>query len=272
MRKIWSALYCTIRQMITFKTSVQAFLSSALFVTLLPYAHQEGACLEEVVLGLIGGFEYEEIIVFKMDELFVWTMMLMSYLRCVIIPMQEEYEGRCVDSLYRFSNHRSWYVNKALAASLACIITTVIIVLGAIFGAVMWGKEWKWAIIASTNGNYAPAWQHCLISMGLLICQGIMLTQWQMLIHVITKSVVAAVAAFVIPVLLSLYTCSNSYLHPVSIQFNPINWGMYMRSNQMHTPGFSIEWAVCGQLSIAVLLALLGMKVVKKVDLARIRI
>ena len=76
-------------------------------MTLLPYVHQEGASLEEVLLTLVGGFEYEEIIAFKLDELFVWTLLLMSYLRCVSIAMQEEYDGRCKDTLYRFSSYLS---------------------------------------------------------------------------------------------------------------------------------------------------------------------
>lgn len=116
MRKTWSALRCSIGRMLSWKTIVFTVLSAALYVTLLPYVHQEGASIEEVLLTLVGGFEYEEIIAFKLDELFVWTLLLMSYLRCVSIAMQEEYDGRCKDTLYRFSSYQSWYMNQAIAS------------------------------------------------------------------------------------------------------------------------------------------------------------
>ena len=76
MRKTWSALRCSIGRMLSWKTIVFTVLSAALYVTLLPYVHQEGASIEEVLLTLVGGFEYEEIIAFKLDELFVWTRLL----------------------------------------------------------------------------------------------------------------------------------------------------------------------------------------------------
>ena len=62
MRKTWSALRCSIGRMLSWKTIVFTVLSAALYVTLLPYVHQEGASIEEVLLTLVGGFEYEEII------------------------------------------------------------------------------------------------------------------------------------------------------------------------------------------------------------------
>lgn len=45
--------------MLSWKTIVFTVLSAALYVTLLPYVHQEGASIEEVLLTLVGGFEYE---------------------------------------------------------------------------------------------------------------------------------------------------------------------------------------------------------------------
>lgn len=164
MRKTWSALRCSIGRMLSWKTIVFTVLSAALYVTLLPYVHQEGASIEEVLLTLVGGFEYEEIIAFKLDELFVWTLLLMSYLRCVSIAMQEEYDGRCKDTLYRFSSYQSWYMNQAIAASVACAGITLLIVIGAVTGALLWGRGQFGAIMATMEGFYAPAWaalSHC---------------------------------------------------------------------------------------------------------------
>ncbi len=268
MRKTWSALRCSIGRMLSWKTVVFTLLSTILYVTLLPYAHQEGASVEAVLLSLVGGFEYEEIIVFKLDELFVWTLLLMSYLRCVSIAMQEEYDGRCKDTLYRFSSYRSWYRNKVVASCVACIGITVVIALGAVLGAWVWGRGKFGAMITTMAGFYEPAWPHCLMALLLLLCSALMLTQWQMLIHLATGNVVMAIAAFVLPIIASLYSCSNAYLHPLGVQYNPINWGMYMRSSVMSDPGFPIARAVIGQLSIAALCALAGERLAGKVNLA----
>ena len=268
MRKTWSALRCSIGRMLSWRTIVFTVLSAALYVTLLPYVHQEGASIEEVLLTLVGGFEYEEIIAFKLDELFVWTLLLMSYLRCVSIAMQEEYDGRCKDTLYRFSSYQSWYMNQAIAASVACAGITLLIVIGAVTGALLWGRGQFGAIMATMEGFYAPAWQHCLIALGLLLCNALMLTQWQMLVHLVTGHVVTAAAAFLLPIVASLYACSNAYLHPISVQYNPINWGMYMRSNYMSDPGFPILRAVIGQLGIAAVCAWMGGLLARKVNLA----
>ena len=251
MRKTWSALRCSIGRMLSWKTIVFTVLSAALYVTLLPYVHQEGASIEEVLLTLVGGFEYEEIIAFKLDELFVWTLLLMSYLRCVSIAMQEEYDGRCKDTLYRFSSYRSWYMNQAIAASVACAGISLLIVIGAVTGALLWGRGQFGAIMATMEGFYEPAWHHC-----------------QMLVHLVTGHVVTAAAAFLLPIVASLYACSNAYLHPISVQYNPINWGMYMRSNHMSDPGFPILRAVIGQLSIAAVCAWMGGLLARKVNLA----
>ena len=88
----------------------------------------------------------------------------MSYLRCVSIAMQEEYDGRCKDTLYRFSSYRSWYMNQAIAASVACSRITLLIVIGAVTGALLWGRGQFGAIMATMEGFYEPAWaslSHC---------------------------------------------------------------------------------------------------------------
>lgn len=46
------------------------------------------------------------------------------------------------------------------------------IVIGAVTGALLWGRGQFGAIMATMEGVYAPAWQHCLIALGLLLCNG----------------------------------------------------------------------------------------------------
>lgn len=224
--------------------------------------------MEEVLLRLVGGFEYEEIIVFKLDELFIWTLLLMSYLRSVAVAMQEEYDGRCRDTLYRFSSYKSWYLNKVIAATVSCAVITMLIVSGALFGALLWGKTRIGAVMATMDGFYSPAWHHCLVALLLLFCNALMMTQWQMLIHLVTGNIAAATTAFILPIVASLYACSNTYLHPVSALLNPINWGMYFRASCMSDPGFSLSMAILGQLGLAMSFALLGIYVAGKINLA----
>ena len=182
--------------------------------------------------------------------------------------LRNDMRSNTFPSIYRFPSYRSWYMNKAVAASVACAGITLLIVIGAVLGAFLWGRGRFGALMATVEGFYEPAWHHCLIALGLLFCNALMLTQWQMLVHLVTGHVVMATAAFLLPIVASLYACSNTYLHPISVQYNPINWGMYMRSNYMSDPGFPIIRAVLGQLGIAVMCAWIGGLVAGKVNLA----
>ncbi len=268
MSKRSMALRCDVRQMLSVRTILYTIVTSMLYVTLLSIVQHEGVYIEDVLLRLVGGFAYEEIIALEMDSVFVWTLLLMSYLRCVLVVMQAEYGGRCKDSLYRFSTYRSWYTNKALAATISCIGITFFIALGAILGALVWGNTQWGAEMSSMNGDYLPTIYYCLMAMGLLLVNAIMLTQWQMLVHLATGNAVVATVAFMLPIVASLYSCSNVYIHPVMPQYNPINWGMLMRSNICSDPGFHIGIALCGESAIALLCFLTGRWLSSRVDLA----
>ncbi len=268
MRKLWSSLRCSIVRMLSAKMMLTTVLSSMLYVTLLPYVHADGIGLEEVLLTYVGGFEYEEIIYFKLDQIFVWALMLLSYFWCVAIAMQEEYDGRCRDTLYRFSSYKRWYGSKVLAAWIACVGITLLIVIGGILSAFLWGKGRFGAVISDISGFYGPIWKHVLVAMLLLTCNALMLTAWQMLVHLLTGSIVAATAAFLLPIVVSLYACSNDYLNPITNQWSPINWGMYLRSEAMSDLGVPILRAVIGQLGIALLCGGLGMAFAGKVNMA----
>ncbi len=268
MSKRSMALRCDVRQMLSVRTILYTIVTSMLYVTLLSIVQHEGVYIEDVLLRLVGGFAYEEIIALEMDSVFVWTLLLMSYLRCVLVVMQAEYGGRCKDSLYRFSTYRSWYTNKALAATISCIGITFFIALGAILGALVWGNTDWGTEMCSINGDYLPTICYCLLAMGLLLVNAIMLTQWQMLVHLATGNAVVATVAFMLPIMASLYSCSNVYIHPVMPQYNPINWGMLMRSNICSDPGFDIGIALCGESAIALLCFLAGRWLSSRVDLA----
>lgn len=267
MRRMMAALKTDLRNILRWRILLYAFVSAILFVTLKPHAHRTGTGVETVYLGLMGGFAYEEIIALSLNEVFIWTLLGLTYLIGVLDSMQAEYEGRCRDTLYRFRSYRSWYLSKALAGAISCLVISALMSLGVLLGAVAWGAGACGGHMGLLAGSFVPAWQLCLLAFIMLTFNMVMLTQWQMLIHLVTGSVVAATAAFVLPILLNLYAASNTYLDRAPL-YNPINWGMLYRSNLFSDPGFSLPIALTGQLGIALLCFLAAFYASSHVNLA----
>jgi hypothetical protein len=267
MHRMLTALAYDVRRMMTKGTAGYVVSTSMLYVTMLPHTHRRGTRLLHIYLGLAGGFAYEEIIALALDNVFVWTLLALSYLVGIAGSMQAEYQGRCRDTLYRFASYRHWYTSKALAACVVCVLTSVLVVLGALAGGFLWGARDMGAQISTMDGLYADAWPYAMLAFLLLTANMIMLSQWQMLVHLLTGSVVAATAAFLLPILWGLYAASNTYLSSAPL-YNPINWGMLYRSNLFAQPGFSLPLAFAGQLSIAALCFLLALIIVPHINLA----
>ncbi|HPJ01733.1 MAG TPA: hypothetical protein PKU80_02705 [Candidatus Limiplasma sp.] len=252
--------------MLTTRNILYVFLTTMLYVTLQPYVHAQGMYVEHVYLGLAGGFGFEEIIALRLDDVFIWSLLMLSYLLCVSGSMQMEYGGRSKDTLYRFSSYRSWYASKALAAVICCIAVSFIILISVICTSFLLGNTRFGAAVSTTYSVFDPAWPYCLLAFAFLTMSAVMLTQWQMTIHLISGNIVLTTAAYLTPVVLSLYGASNTYISSAPL-YNPINWGMLMRTTLFSQPGTPPLAAMLGQAGIACVCFIIGYVAAPKVNL-----
>lgn len=267
MHRFLTALYCDVRRMLPLKSLFAVMFTSMLYVSMQPYVHLPSASIEYVYLGLVGGFGYVEIISLELDNLFIWTLTMLSFLLCISSSMQEEYSGRCKDTLHRFSSYRRWYMSKAIASIIACIVIGLIISFGVVLGSLVWGVKEVGVQLINNEGVLIPAWLYCLIALGLMLSNAIMLSQWQMTIHLLTNNIVITTIAYIFPVVVGLYSASNTYLSLKPLK-NPINWGMLLRSELMSNPGYDLLTAVVGQFGIALVCFLVGYFFSARVNLA----
>ncbi len=267
MYSFWKAVLHDTRRMLNKRVLLFSIITSALYTIMQGSIRADGTSVTSVIMNMFGGFVFEEIIVFQMDNLLIHALLLLTFWYSIGDSMQEEYSVLLKDTLYRFKSYRSWYVSKCIASVITCAVLCLTMMVGILISCGLLHVEKISGTVALIEGFPKSAYPYCLLAIGMFFLNAVMLSQFAMVIHLITGNLVFSFSCYLLPILLGLYGSSNTF-EDVRPLYHPINWGMLLRSNLMSDPGFPLLLGIGGQVAIALLAFLVGIFLCPKLNIA----
>ncbi len=158
-----------------------------------------------------------------------WILLLLPPMMGVAHGLEREFTIRKHVTVYRYGNTHNWWHSKALAIMLftavsVCFMFSITIIMGKIMGAT--GFD---VYIIDSDGFSVPG-SGILTTMFLQFgLQVMMLTQLQVLFHAVFRDMKAGVIAYLVPMIIQLFACSNVEM-PRNM-WMPASWGMIARTN-----------------------------------------
>ena len=228
-------------------------------------------------LGVFGGPGwFEPAVDFYLIGL--WVLILLPPMLGTAINMEREVGSRSQITLLRFPSRKSWWHSKCtsfLFYSVICVIVMYSAV--AIAGLIAGGRGVS--VYRTDSSGFSVATTEVLwIGLIVFILQVIMLTQLQVLVHLVSGNAQLGMLSYVVPLVTSLIAFSSfDKLNNMQL---PWNWGILMRSSIFsppmmevadHSPiplcSIPIDRAILQQIIVVVMLFLLNIKLFNVVNI-----
>jgi hypothetical protein len=172
-----------------------------------------------------------------------WILLLLPPMTGVAYTLDRELSGRQVITLYRYGSIRAWWSSKSYATILYAILSVCIMFIWSILLSFFFGGRGLQVYMADTDGFMIANYRVIPTMFFQFLLHVIMLTQVQVLFHLVFMDMRAGVIAYLLPIASLLVACSN--VEAIRNIWVPVNWGMIVRSELFCTNGYFIgegEW------------------------------
>lgn len=230
MGRLWSDL----RGFCSWQSLAPAIIIPVIVMLMGRRINQAGYSVGDLLMETFGGNWWQEPPL-NFRPIGIWVLTLMPPVMGMAINLQRELGTRMTQTLFRHPSKMAWWRSKCLASVIFALICAVTMFLSVMVAGGLLGADGIAIYIESSDGfaveDVTVLWTLFIIFLG----QVIMLTQLQMLVHLVSGSMQLAVLSYMMPLIASLMLFS---LFDRAVNINsPYNWGMLLRTN-LFSPEF----------------------------------
>ena len=196
--------------------------------------NQAGYSIGDLLMETFGGSWWQEPPL-NFRPIGIWVLTLMPPVMGMAINLQRELGTRMTQTLYRHPSKMAWWRSKCLASVFYTLVCTIAMFLSVMVAGGLLGADGIAIYIEDSDGFATKNVVILLTLFVIFLGQVLMLTQLQMLVHLVSGSMQLAVLSYIMPLIVSLIFFSL-FDRAVNIH-SPYNWGMLLRT-ELFSPQF----------------------------------
>lgn len=196
--------------------------------------NQAGYSAGDLLLETFGGNWWQEPPI-NFRPIGIWILTMMPPAMGMAINLQRELGTRMTQTLFRHPSKTAWWRSKCFASILYAVACTATMFLSVTVVAYILGADGLAIYVEDSDGFLSADVGILGTLFFIFLGQVIMLTQFQMLVHLLSGSMQLAVLSYIMPLIVSLIFFS---LFDRANNINsPYNWGMLLRT-ELFSPQF----------------------------------
>lgn len=168
-----------------------------------------------------------------------WTLLLLPPMMGIALNLEREMGERALVTMNRYGSVHKWWVYKSLALVAYAVLCIAIMAATTALVAYATGAQGFAVYGEDSDGFSVQRTDVIWMALALFTCHVLMLTQLQILIHVVSNDMRVAVLCYIVPVVALLVMMSN--VDHVANMWNPYSWGMLLRTNIFAGNGYFFE-------------------------------
>ena len=226
------------RSQITFQTLICGIIIGGFAVLLTNSGQRPYFSSGDILLECYGGMYWFDPQV-DFTAIARWAMLLLPPMMGIALNLEREIGERSLITMNRYGSIQKWWLYKSLALMAYVVVCITVMVATTALVAYATGAKGFSVYGEDTNGFSVQRSDVIWMAIALFTVHIMMLTQLQILVHVVSNDMRLAVLFYMIPVVAFLVMMSN--VDHMANELNPYSWGMILRTGIFARNGYFIS-------------------------------